>query len=254
MQRSLEQRYAIKFCMKLRIWFWNVAVVEDSLWGCCFIFIPSPQVVQGVQGWEGGHWGRPSTSRTKNNVARVKAVLDRDRRLSVRLMEEEVGLPKTDVHRIITEDLHMRKICAKLVPKNLSDGFSETLGSCDKWAQLSAASDNRRWNLGFRVWSHNQKTEFRVAHFPLTLTEKGPNEQIKNEIHAHYFLLLKGNSSQGVCASPTDCESNILPTGTRVFKKQSCARPPWNCKHVVPSTRQRTKSHIICCEGIFGST
>ena len=26
-----------------------------------------------------------------------------------------------DVHRIITEDLHMIKICAKLVPKNLSD-------------------------------------------------------------------------------------------------------------------------------------
>ena len=36
-------------------------------------------------------------------------------------MAEEVGLPKTDVHRIITEDLHMRKICEKLVPKNLSD-------------------------------------------------------------------------------------------------------------------------------------
>ena len=65
--------------------------------------------------------GRPSISRTENNVSRVKAVLDRDRRLNVRLNAEEVGLPKTDVHRIITEDLHMRKICAKLVPKNLSD-------------------------------------------------------------------------------------------------------------------------------------
>ena len=63
----------------------------------------------------------PSTSRTENNVAPVKAVLDKDQRLSVRLMTEEVGLPKTDVHRIITEDLHMRKICAKLVPKNMSD-------------------------------------------------------------------------------------------------------------------------------------
>jgi len=65
--------------------------------------------------------GRPSTSRTEKNVARVKAVLDRDRRLNVRLIVEKAGLPKTDVHRIITEDLHMRKIFAKLVPKNLSD-------------------------------------------------------------------------------------------------------------------------------------
>jgi len=85
-------------------------------------------------------------------VAFVKAVLDRDRRLNVRLITEEVGLPKTDVHRIITEDLHMSKICAKLVLKNLSDEqkdslvlvFSGTLGSCDKWDRLSAASDNRR--------------------------------------------------------------------------------------------------------------
>ena len=65
--------------------------------------------------------GRPSTSRTEYNVARMNAVLDRDRRLKVRLIAEQVELPKTDVHRIITEDLHMRKICAKLVPKNLSD-------------------------------------------------------------------------------------------------------------------------------------
>jgi len=65
------------------------------------------------------HAGHPSTSRTENNVVRVKAVLDRDRCLNVQLIAEEVGLLKMDIHRIITEDLHMRKICAKLVPKNL---------------------------------------------------------------------------------------------------------------------------------------
>ena len=65
--------------------------------------------------------GRPSTSRNENNVAHVKAVLYRDRRLNLGLIAEDVGLPNTDVHRIITEDLHMRKICAKLVPKNLSE-------------------------------------------------------------------------------------------------------------------------------------
>ena len=47
----------------------------------------------------------------------MEAVLDGDRRLNVRLIAEEAGLPKTDVHRIVTEDLRMRKTCAKLVPK-----------------------------------------------------------------------------------------------------------------------------------------
>jgi histone-lysine N-methyltransferase SETMAR len=62
--------------------------------------------------------GRPSTARTENSVTLVKAVLDRDRRLNVRLIAEEAGIPKTDVCRIITEDLHMRKIGAAMVPKN----------------------------------------------------------------------------------------------------------------------------------------
>ena len=46
----------------------------------------------------------------------------KDRRLNVGMIAEETGLNKNAVHRILTEHLHMRKICAKLVPKNLSVG------------------------------------------------------------------------------------------------------------------------------------
>ena len=40
-----------------KVWFQNLAV-EDSLWGCCFVFSPSLQVAQGVQGRKGERWGR----------------------------------------------------------------------------------------------------------------------------------------------------------------------------------------------------
>ena len=40
--------------------------------------------------------------------------------LSVRMIAEETGLNENMVHRILTEHLHMQKICAKSVPKNLS--------------------------------------------------------------------------------------------------------------------------------------
>ena len=36
------------------------------------------------------------------------------------MIVEEMGLIKNVVHRILKEHFHMRKICAKLVPKNLS--------------------------------------------------------------------------------------------------------------------------------------
>ena len=44
----------------------------------------------------------------------------KDRRLSVKMIAEETGLNKNSVYRIITDHLHMRKICAKLGPKNVS--------------------------------------------------------------------------------------------------------------------------------------
>lgn len=53
-------------------------------------------------------FGRLSTSRTNENFARIKALLATDRRLNVRTLEEEVWMSKTEVTRIITEDLQMR--------------------------------------------------------------------------------------------------------------------------------------------------
>jgi len=46
----------------------------------------------------------------------------KDPQLRVRMTAEETGLDKNSVHRILTDHLHMRKIWAKLVPKNLSVG------------------------------------------------------------------------------------------------------------------------------------
>jgi DNA-binding IclR family transcriptional regulator len=50
----------------------------------------------------------------------VRAVMAKDRRLSIRMIAEGMGLDKNAVHRILTEHLHMQKISAKLVPKHLS--------------------------------------------------------------------------------------------------------------------------------------
>jgi len=126
-QRSLEQRYAIKFCTKLGKSGSETLQLLRTAYGDAAL--SSSQVFRWHKAFKDGREsneeeqcaGRPSPPRNENNVAHVKAVLDRDRRLNVRLIAEDVGLPKTDVDRIITEDLHMRKICVQLVPKNLSD-------------------------------------------------------------------------------------------------------------------------------------
>ena len=43
-----------------------------------------------------------------------------DRRLTVRMIASELNLNHTTIHRILTQELAMKKLCAKFVPKNLT--------------------------------------------------------------------------------------------------------------------------------------
>ena len=69
--------------------------------------------------------GRPSTSRTADNVERVKQMVRGDRRLTVRMIADELEINCDRVWKIITEDLGMQKICAKMVPKLLDNDQKE---------------------------------------------------------------------------------------------------------------------------------
>ena len=69
--------------------------------------------------------GRPSTSRTDENVERLRQKVWSDHCLTVRMIADELGMNSERVWRIITEDLGMRKICAKMVPRLLNEGQKE---------------------------------------------------------------------------------------------------------------------------------
>lgn len=64
--------------------------------------------------------GRPRTSLTDSNVEKVREAVRKDRRLGVRALAEQLHLNRESVRRILTEELNMRKVCAKMVPRLLS--------------------------------------------------------------------------------------------------------------------------------------
>ena len=68
---------------------------------------------------------RPSTSRTDENVGLVRQKERSDRRLTVRMIADGLGMNSERVWRIITEDLEMRKICTKIVPSLLNQAQKE---------------------------------------------------------------------------------------------------------------------------------
>jgi hypothetical protein len=64
--------------------------------------------------------GAPSTSRSDKNIDRVHSLMLSDRRMTVQMIADEFQIGETSVYSILTEDLQMRNICAKIVPKLLT--------------------------------------------------------------------------------------------------------------------------------------
>jgi len=53
-------------------------------------------------------------------VVKVRALVRSDHQLTVRMIANELNLNHTTVHQILTQELRMRKLCAKTVTKNLT--------------------------------------------------------------------------------------------------------------------------------------
>ncbi|VVC43895.1 Hypothetical protein CINCED_3A020837 [Cinara cedri] len=64
--------------------------------------------------------GRPVTVSTPETVTKINQIVRADRRMSIRMIAEAVNADKETVKKILHEELHMTKVCAKLVPKNLT--------------------------------------------------------------------------------------------------------------------------------------
>jgi len=65
--------------------------------------------------------GRPATSRTEEKTAKVCQTVRENYQLTVRSIAEQVNIDRETVRKILTEDLDTRKVCAKMVPKELTE-------------------------------------------------------------------------------------------------------------------------------------
>lgn len=132
MLRSLEQRYAIKFCVKLNKTFTETQdllkqAYGDEVLSRARIHAWHKAFKDGREDLEDEQRsGRPSTSKTDEDVDRVREFLNIDRRSSLREISEELNLTYYSVQQIVTGTLAMRKVCAKMVPKVLTDEQKES--------------------------------------------------------------------------------------------------------------------------------
>ena len=157
--------------------------------------------------------GRPISSTNDQNVEVVRAMMAKDRRLSVRMIAEETGLNKNVVHRILTEYLHMRKICAaKLVPKNLSvEKKANRLEVCQDLLGIleiepiflhKVIRGDESWVFDYDPETKRQSEEWHRKRSPRPKKARMSISRVKN--HDYCFFRQPWHCAQKICTSRTD--------------------------------------------------
>jgi hypothetical protein len=71
--------------------------------------------------------GQPKPHRIDANVDRVRTLVRSDGRLGAKLIEEKLNMNRETVRQILMEDMGMRKMSAKMVPRILTDDQKQRL-------------------------------------------------------------------------------------------------------------------------------
>ena len=121
-----EQRVVIKFCCKVDF---SVAksvkpiqkAYGDAALSRTTIFEWNKRFGEGRESVKNDERsGRPTTSRTDDNIAAFDKMFKEDRKVTSRLKTDTLDMTKTVVLRILREDLKKRKLCSRFVPHALT--------------------------------------------------------------------------------------------------------------------------------------
>ncbi|XP_068238535.1 protein GVQW3-like [Palaemon carinicauda] len=136
MQGNKEQRYTIKFCVKLKKTNHEAYRMLKEVYG-------DEQICQASFYWwfnrfsEGNEQvegkprsGAPNSARKEENINEVRRLVMQDRRITARMISEAVGISIGRVEAVLTKDLNPHKVCAKFVPKILSDDQKQFRVEC----------------------------------------------------------------------------------------------------------------------------
>jgi len=131
MSESTEQRTCIKFCFKIgktateTYQLLQQAYGEDAM-GRAQVFDWFRRFKEGRTSVESDRRsGRPSTSRNEEMIAKVRNVVRNNTRLTVREIADDCGISASSCDAILTDDLHMKRVCTKFVPRLLTDDQRE---------------------------------------------------------------------------------------------------------------------------------
>ena len=118
MTEKQDQRICIKFCFQLgKTSLEIIQMMQKAFGNEC---MSKTRIKEWYNRFKGSRTsvdsdsrsGRPSTIKTLDNIERVRLAIEGDRRLTVRALETDLGIPKTTVWEISNKILGMTRVCA----------------------------------------------------------------------------------------------------------------------------------------------
>ena len=128
---TLEERYAIKFCLKLgknatEMYGMLQTVFQPFCRNRAWVFEWHKRFKRGRESaMDDERCGMSKEVRTPELIGQIKNFMDKDRRVSIETISAQFDVRVGTVHIIIREELKMRKICAKFVPRVLREDQKE---------------------------------------------------------------------------------------------------------------------------------
>ena len=158
--------------------------------------------------------GRTATSRTEENIVNSRQLLRANRRLTVRSIAEQVDIDRETFRKILTEDLDMRKVCAKMIPKELTEEQKQRrVTICQDLLERQDGILGRDIT-GDETWVTNttlkRSGEVHNGKLPIPHDQKysvGSNQGSKN--FADFFLYQR-DCSLWICTKWTNSQPSLL--------------------------------------------
>ena len=120
--------------------------------------------------------GRPSTSTTPGNITNVREVILADRRQTIHDVCEIVGVSYGTVQHILADNLNIRRISAKFVPRLLSDDQKALRVSVCRELKQQARNDpifisniitaDKTWVYGYDPETKQQSSQWKSSNSP----------------------------------------------------------------------------------------
>lgn len=165
-----KQRINMKFCFKLqksakethemlKLVYGDAAVTRKTVYKWFERFRG------GCESVEDERSGRPSTSKTQENVERVSEIIRSNRQLTIREISEDLNISYGSVQSILTTDLNMRQVTAKFVPPILTEEQKQQRLSISLELLERSASDSdflRYIITGDETWVYGYDPETKV--------------------------------------------------------------------------------------------